>query len=644
MEKALFFITCTTCRARLAVRSAEVIGDISECPKCGLMVEIRPPAGFTAPQSGSELAHQRGTLPKNGQPSPREVQAPPREVQAPPREMKKPAPKAQTPPAPPVAVPRKSPQDSAAARPTPDPLVQTTFVAMAFCPMPDEIAAPPIVRLGGWLGLLARPAVKWLALGAAPLVGLGIVVGVWGIWSGRHSEPPAAAATQDKANAAVEQPPAKNEAKPAAASSLGRLDRRWLPDHAAWIFSLRGVGLAHQPQGDAVLAAADPLWRASVGAALDALGLTLDRVERLTWATADPTASPERSVLVIELVAGQDAAALASLGAPLDIGASGLICRQLAGPRWPHPMGIVDPQTIVTGDEAVLRRLAKRGAAGVESPPLDRLLDRMSPDADALLLIDLAAVRPSDGKLPTAMMDVWPAGKRAWRELWDLPAAAGFAATWRGRQRSEVALACQSETEAEMVRADLESLVAAAKDALPWHVASLQQALEAGRVTAKAADPYRQFLDDGRSALTAASWQVVDATVRLQLNWARSPLAAAASALSAAAAMHTDWLAAARKADEANHRRIVGGLSGRAKLPQGSFPAGAVGGILLEPDTRLSWIADMLPYYDHADWSRQLEIGLSVEQSAEQPHFAASAAGSGQSGDRSGEDRRPAFP
>ena len=214
----------------------------------------------------------------------------------------------------------------------------------------------------------------------------------------------------------------------------------------------------------------------------------------MTWAAADPAAWPQRSAVVIELAPGQDAAALANLGKPIDIGMSGLVCRQLANQRWPHPMAIVDPRTIVTGDEVVLRNLAKRGEARPESAALDRLLGGMSPDADALLLVDLAAVRGADGKLPTAVLDVWPAGKRAWRELWDLPVAVGFAANWCSPLRSEVALACQSETEAEMVRADLETLLAAAKEALPRQIESLQQALEAGRVTAKAADPYRQLL------------------------------------------------------------------------------------------------------------------------------------------------------
>ena len=41
-----FRITCETCRSRLKIRSADVIGQIHACPKCGSMVQVVPPAGW----------------------------------------------------------------------------------------------------------------------------------------------------------------------------------------------------------------------------------------------------------------------------------------------------------------------------------------------------------------------------------------------------------------------------------------------------------------------------------------------------------------------------------------------------------------------------------------------------------------------
>jgi hypothetical protein len=43
-----FRIICETCRSRLKIRSADVIGQIHACPKCGSMVQIVPPVGWDA--------------------------------------------------------------------------------------------------------------------------------------------------------------------------------------------------------------------------------------------------------------------------------------------------------------------------------------------------------------------------------------------------------------------------------------------------------------------------------------------------------------------------------------------------------------------------------------------------------------------
>ena len=58
MKKPIFSITCTTCQAKLAVRSEAAIGAILECPKCQSMVQVVPPEGWTpaAPSAAMPLA------------------------------------------------------------------------------------------------------------------------------------------------------------------------------------------------------------------------------------------------------------------------------------------------------------------------------------------------------------------------------------------------------------------------------------------------------------------------------------------------------------------------------------------------------------------------------------------------------------
>ena len=54
VAKALFSVSCTTCHARLSVRTQDAIGEILECPKCGSMVLIVPPDGWAPPEPPAE--------------------------------------------------------------------------------------------------------------------------------------------------------------------------------------------------------------------------------------------------------------------------------------------------------------------------------------------------------------------------------------------------------------------------------------------------------------------------------------------------------------------------------------------------------------------------------------------------------------
>ncbi len=173
---------------------------------------------------------------------------------------------------------------------------------------------------------------------------------------------------------------------------------------------------------------------------------------------------------------------------------------------------MVDRQTIVTGDEALLRSLARRTDARLESAPLDRLLSAMNPDADAMLLVDLAAVRAARWKLPTALADVWPTQKRMWHDLWETPAGLACTLWWSEPPRSELALVCESETTTERVRADLDELLPAVKRLLGKQLEAID-AMEPDK--AAAADPYKKVLEDGQEVLEAAHPQVADGIVWL---------------------------------------------------------------------------------------------------------------------------------
>ncbi|HVU86347.1 MAG TPA: hypothetical protein VHD36_03435 [Pirellulales bacterium] len=77
----LFAVSCTTCRARLKVRDPAAIGKILACPKCGSMVHVVAPAGWTPPStdtinkiaaestSGNTVSITRPVMPQGSAPA-----------------------------------------------------------------------------------------------------------------------------------------------------------------------------------------------------------------------------------------------------------------------------------------------------------------------------------------------------------------------------------------------------------------------------------------------------------------------------------------------------------------------------------------------------------------------------------------------
>jgi hypothetical protein len=438
---------------------------------------------------------------------------------------------------------------------------------------------------------------------------MGLVVGAWRLLSPKPAATPTATVVP-KAPEADRPSPTTAGTGPAKHVLPARLDRRWLPDRTALIFTLRLSRLRGSGRPNRAIDEIAPAWRQSVGPLLQSLGLASENVERMTWASTDLDIWPQRSVVVLELEPGHQTADLRTAGEAVDLGLPRFVCRRLPAAAWSAPFVIVDGQTIVSGDETSLRQLGPRTESHLESLPLDRLLKALGADADATLLVDLAAARAAHWQLPIALADVWPAGKRAWHTLWEIPEGLGCAVRWSQAQRSELALACEGETAADKVRAAVEELLPAVKAALPQQLETLKANFQAGQITAATAEQYKLLLDEGLAAMATARCDVADATVRVRISWNHSPLDVAAAGMDSQAAIRADWRTAALSVDQANHQRLLAGLGSRQKA-EGRFPVAVAGGALLPPETRLSWIAEMLPYYDHADWHRQLETGYS---------------------------------
>lgn len=640
MEKALFSVSCTTCRAKISVRKKEAIGQILECPKCGSMVMISPPEGWVeeeaasatsaiplAPASKSIAAPPSSKSVNTASHAPPPVTAPTQKtaVAAPPVQAAvaivagaqavdplrghrgarsnaasaapPAAAAAASPPAPPAP-----PVPPAATVPMEGP--QAVAVRLGFTPY----TVPEVVAGETYLSALAQSfAGRTAVLVLSGLLGLAGVLGIWRLVVHRH-EAASARAGNPQAAAPAETAPVE-DASATSKASPELIDCRWLPEQTICVLDLRPSRMAQQSQNDAV----DFLLRrwqpyADVQSLQLALGLPQDRIRRLTWALTDLN-DASAGCVVFELEDGVNPASFVPKGGDVDLGGK-LAGRRLRGAPWPHTVAAVDGHRIVAATEDVLRRLAAHPPAEGEgaplaSRPLDLLLKKLLPTGEVAVLVDLSAARSAASKSPADWLDVWPEGKASWRLLYETPLAMSFSVKTADDHRCELGLVCSSEPIARTLRLETEKLLAAAMRVLPGHIAAMQKAAPRGQAAARAAE-YARLLDELLASLHTYGCETADGILRLRLKWSGQGLPSwIVTALENDTAWKADRLAAARWVDEANHRGLLSALLKYAKSKDPNrFPAGAANfARALGPETRLSWIAELLPFMGHNDWS-----------------------------------------
>jgi len=627
VEDYLFPVVCVTCQRRLLVRDESVIGDIITCPKCGSMVQITPPDDWKPKPTGPSTRQP---------PTPSDV---PSEQQAA-REVNRasfPEVVAELPPPPrPKATseskvglaararllraqPLESSGATAALPEAPPPVAFTPGLGDGAAPPISMPGPPPVALSGPAVGQESGPSAsgtwKWPLVVGVPVLGFAVALGAWAFLS-LPREPEEVEASLEEPSATTTAPPEAVPSTPKAPPATG-LDARWLPGQARLVISLHLAALAAQPETAPLIQRFDAYWRPSVGRVLDSFKLLPQNVEKFTWASADLRAWENRAVVVIELAEGQDAGPLAGLGNVLDWQVAGKPCRRMSA-GWPHPFVILDPRTVISGPEDLLRGLSDRSEPQFQSDVLAQLVKSASPAADFLILLDLVAAREAGWQLPASLWDIWPAGRASWHAVCGMPQGLGLAIRRSNPGQSELALVCDGESTAMKVRDALGQFVPAARNALGSNAASLSQRLQAGRITVREDGQYAVLLKQGQAALAAAKWEIVDQTVLLRVDWGQHLPEVVTAALESQRLIRADWLEAARAADQTNHQRLAGSLDAYVKA-EGTFPPGATGGALLPPDTRLSWIASMLPYFEHRDWYKELQPSYSWNSPQNRP-------------------------
>ena len=368
----------------------------------------------------------------------------------------------------------------------------------------------------------------------------------------------------------------------------------WIPQDAGFVLR---VALDAQ-DGEAVnrlLDAAPSFVRDEVSAFLKEFGLRRDSIDRLMIAGSGELPWRGRSVITVRLTQGQEAAILETTGE-----ATGT---DWAGLRWFRRKGVsdrafavLDESTFVTGPDEMLESIAARSgpSADADSPLLESFLEE-----DPVLGLLIRGETWQNAVVPAASgwLAVWPEAELAWRRV--------------SREADEFAWIAAGEGRAS--RVGLRSKNAGRTKDLADSWTALSRALSA-QWTPDDEDDAGVLL-----AKAAAAFSAVEPSIEGTRVWIEVTVEPPLASLLASAAADTEglrrWrLAAGKRAVEDRQAALSAGIKAFLEK-QGRFPKAVAGEGLLPPSTRLSWIASLLPYYEHPDWFEKLDFGYGWKDS-----------------------------
>ncbi|MDA7980133.1 MAG: DUF1559 domain-containing protein [Pirellulales bacterium] len=667
----LFTIKCETCGAQLNVRDRSAIGEVLECPRCRSFVEVTPPLGWKPPpkaaKTDSSTAEATDAAQPIPQPTPTDSTRQLGKEDTPPpgkRESQKSRPDSprkhqptetgqssqevtrshRSKPVPDQpeggkrdVEPRRSLDDrkvhdnrnSAEERPS-HPAVKSTVAAslgsmaaagidlesrasatgqtssqptaQTATPFNSNTAMAPVAKASG------LTAGKLIAIASGGLALCVVIVAAVYFFTGIAASPPDR--TPIVTPEVVGPPPVAN-APPR--STYVALNESWLPSDTQVIVSLQWSGLTRNSQ----FAWLQQKLHPAVGEELESICKTLKisqgQISRASWAATDIAAPTEGDLWMLELsdrITGQDE--LLAKATALDFEVGAYRAYQFAETGWTEPFVIVDRQRVITGHEAQLRALATREVASVASDALQNLLKHVGVGQDLTVLVDLHAVRNAAVDLPSAWLRSWGTVGRQWERIRTGADGAALGLDF-GNLLVVQAQFLTSAAHAHDVQISLDELLSAADPWMTAELQSLQERLRDGEFNDRVARKISILVERGLDALSTSVTGLDQKDDDLTLVWVRtrtdeqlSELATAA--ISSVPAWEARRLASSRALDQAKLQSLIRGLRGFEKAT-GTFPQGAAGTSSVAAERRLSWIAQLLPYYEaQMGWKDELSF------------------------------------
>ncbi len=573
-----FVIQCPTCLARLRVGSAKAAGAILPCPKCGSMVPIPLLPGMShgpeaAPPISGELTEvQEMEEPKHaagdgGSAETRRIGERFDEAQAGISHQEEPeGQESSTEPG--EGRSGEKPQSADGAES--EDLVATSV----------EVYSYKVRRI--------VYAISALCI---------VVLAAWFWWMGKGTDEVPEATDSEK----TEEVTPGNLATPPAVEQQEEDYAPWVPRGVGFfIYEDCHVGLTGESR--AVLANAFGFSEASARADrfLSALGLKTEVV------TARFISGDERFVplvVVFQLKQDQRADQLNVLGEPWeDVGRVHL--RQLAVGPERLAFAVVADNCVAIGQPDTLKRFF----SGDRDANIKAVLEQKLKANPAYAV----AIRPSAFPHHGWRMwfDAWPEIDRLWQNLWTGTSLFIFSmerseqhSVWTGEWISK------GPGDKDSLEKGVRGLLTKMVQYAERQASSQSETDDANSGTESEKQDDRQFLQIWLSCLKQAQVQVTDMSVLVSLSLPGDE-DSEVGLKRLAGVIGREWRHSAGIALEERHNRLGRAMSAYENKQQ-TFPMAAGGGVLLPPETRLSWIADLLPYLDREDWAKALQKGYS---------------------------------
>jgi len=390
--------------------------------------------------------------------------------------------------------------------------------------------------------------------------------------------------------------------------------RRWMPQDTAYtlrcgpsfLISSRTMHVVTESHLSGLWETLAPLLED-----LDTDGVTIDALQ---WAGLTPGRWNKNCVVVLHRADfSNDVGAWFATGEQTDLSVAGVPARQFESYRWPHPMALIDEHTLVTGSP----ELITNARLGVEesslAPGLSALFDAESGVQSASeTAYRFICDRTSADAAGFTWLPDWivkqSSATQACQTLRTVPEAVDIRMGEQETPTLSIRLHCHDKADAASVGKAWQQLLTDLDRRWNRDIESLEKNLEKGRLSSEAVDHVRGVLGQALATLQTSATVQEDSSVLVSL-----PLP---SSLNDLAAMVVDSRESrlrfndllATDADLSHHKTIVEGLSAAAQS-DGNWPMGAAGAAQLRAETRLSWIASMLPYLEGGEeMHRQLNF------------------------------------